>query len=303
MPTPPGGRRDRGRSAPRGGRGCDRQDRRRGVAHDGHGPCACTRDDPARTAGGSSTGEAVVVARGRVAAGHRQRLRRQHPATRGVVRRVRLQAERRPRADDRSLPPGRRAERRAHADRAAGAETSRLIARVLPIIAGPDGHDPGVHAGADSVDEHDRPSRGARFAVLVERRRVDDCAGARCSRRSRRGDCVARRDSTRVEWTMPWLVPALDITRAATGAARGALARDAEQQLWDWDRFRRRYLRAFAGHRLPAHAGDTRDRRRCSVDLDGEDFVFTLPASLTGSPAVSIPAGRGRRRAADSRCS
>jgi len=27
-------------------------------------------------------------------------------------------------------------------------------------------------------------------------------------------------------------------------------------------------------------------------EIVGDDFVFTLPASLTGSPAVTIPAGR-----------
>jgi Asp-tRNA(Asn)/Glu-tRNA(Gln) amidotransferase A subunit family amidase len=28
--------------------------------------------------------------------------------------------------------------------------------------------------------------------------------------------------------------------------------------------------------------------------VTGDDFVFTLPASLTGSPAVTVPAGRDR---------
>ena len=29
-------------------------------------------------------------------------------------------------------------------------------------------------------------------------------------------------------------------------------------------------------------------------EITGEDFVFTLPASLTGSPAISVPAGPDR---------
>ena len=65
--------------------------------------------DATRTPGGSSSGEAVAVAAGASPAGHRQRLGRQHPATGGVVRRARLQADRGPGADDGALPPRRRA--------------------------------------------------------------------------------------------------------------------------------------------------------------------------------------------------
>jgi len=36
----------------------------------------------------------------------------------------------------------------------------------------------------------------------------------------------------------------------------------------------------------------TRDTAPLHRPVTGDDFVFTLPASLTGSPAVTVPAGR-----------
>jgi hypothetical protein len=47
----------------------------------------------------------------------------------------------------------------------------------------------------------------------------------------------------RVEWNVPWLDTALDITQRYWGRSQldGA---GVVQQLWDWDRFRRRYLEA-----------------------------------------------------------
>jgi amidase len=95
---------------------------------------------------------------------------------------------------------------------------------------------------------------------------------------------------TPAAWPAPWLGQALDITRrywsrtALTGA-------DAERQLSDWDRFRRHYLEA-AEHidfLLTPASLDVAPRHREST---GDDFLFTLPASLTGSPAVTIPASR-----------
>ena len=95
----------------------------------------------------------------------------------------------------------------------------------------------------------------------------------------------------RVEWTVPWLDRALDITRRYWGRSQldGA---GVVQQLWDWARFRRRYLEAVQGIDLllsPTVAGVAPPRR----EVTGEDFVFTLPASLTGSPAISLPAWAG----------
>ena len=162
-----------------------------------------------------------------------------------------------------------------------------LIERVLSIIAGPDGHDPGIApVPLGAVDGSGLG--GGRFAVLAGegawvvtgevQAAVEQAAGA-----------LAGAGMERVEWTVPWLDAALDITRRYWGRSQldGA---GVAQQLWDWDRFRRRYLEAVADIDLlltPTVAGVAPLRR----EVTGEDFVFTLPASLTGSPAISLPAG------------
>ena len=93
----------------------------------------------------------------------------------------------------------------------------------------------------------------------------------------------------RTEWSAPWLVDALDITerywnrRLSSGA-------DAEQQLWDWDRFRRSFMQA-AEHIDFLLTPTVVDVAPLHRPIIGSDFVFTLPASLTGSPAIAIPVG------------
>jgi len=105
---------------------------------------------------------------------------------------------------------------------------------------------------------------------------------------------------TRVEWTWPWLAETRAITLGYWQRTIRSGA-DASQQLWDWDRFRRRYLAAAADVDVllsPVAADvaplrtamDARRGEDGQVDLS-EDFVFTLPASLTGSPALSVPMG------------
>lgn len=73
---------------------------------------------------------------------------------------------------------------------------------------------------------------------------------------------------------------------------RASLAGAAlERHLRAWDRFNRRLTRAAASFDVvigPVVA-DVAPLRR---DLTGEDYVFTLAWSLTGWPSVSVPAGR-----------
>jgi amidase len=163
------------------------------------------------------------------------------------------------------------------------------IERVLPVIAGPDGLDPGV-----APVPLGQPGRaglgGGRFAVLVGEggwvATAEVVAAVEAAAKALAGAGLER-----VEWTMPWLDTALDITRRYWGRSQldGA---GVAQQLWDWDRFRRRYVAAVQDVDLlltPTVAGVAPQRR----DVTGEDFVFTLPASLTGSPAITVPAGPG----------
>ena len=86
-----------------------------------------------------------------------------------------------------------------------------------------------------------------------------------------------------------WLSEALDITNRYW--KRSDLSGDdADLQLRDWDRFRSRYLE-YAEQVdmivMPVTL-ETAPRHR---QITGQDFIFMLPASLTGSPAISIPAG------------
>jgi amidase len=157
----------------------------------------------------------------------------------------------------------------------------------LTVIAGPDGRDPGV-APVPLLPSAPVVLRGIRHAVVPGEaewapapdlaRAVEHSAGVL--------DAVG---AVRTPWLGPWFVDALDITRRywrrseLTGA-------EADRQLRDWDRFRRRYLEASEEVDLlvtPA-AIETAPLGR---EIIGDDFVCTLPASLTGSPAVVVPAG------------
>ena len=161
------------------------------------------------------------------------------------------------------------------------------IELVLPIIAGPDWHDAGVVPLAVRGTSP-AAGRDARFAVLPAdpnwptAAAVADAVDTAATR-------LAAAGLTRVEWTGRWLDDALDITRRYWNRAQLTGA-DAARQLWDWDRFRRQYMEA-AEHidlLLTPVSAETAPLHRPIV---GEDFVFTLPASLTGSPAIAVPLG------------
>ena len=163
------------------------------------------------------------------------------------------------------------------------------IERVLPVIAGPDGHDPGV-APVPLAPVDEAGLAGGRFAVVVVEGSWSATAEVNAVVEAA-ATALAAAGLERVEWPVPWLETALDITRRYWGRSQldGA---GVARQLWDWDRFRRRYLEAVRHIDLlltPTVAAVAPRRR----EVTGEDFVFTLPASLTGSPAISLPAEPG----------
>jgi amidase len=101
----------------------------------------------------------------------------------------------------------------------------------------------------------------------------------------------------RADWGYDWLPDAWEITRGywarATGQP-GLTGADVHRQLRDWDRFRTRCLRAMAGVDVlltPTAAGPA--PLRSEPEGDRAAFVHTLPASLSGSPALSLPVGAG----------
>lgn len=95
---------------------------------------------------------------------------------------------------------------------------------------------------------------------------------------------------TRVEWPAPWLSAGLHITRDHWRRDQLAGA-EVDRHLTEWDRFREDYLTA-AEHVDLLLTPVTRESAPAHRELTGDDFVFTLPASLTGSPAMAVPSGR-----------
>jgi amidase len=161
-----------------------------------------------------------------------------------------------------------------------------LLERALHVMTGPDWRDAGVVpvpvASSTGVD-----LRGARFAVVESEgiARPDLVAAAEGAAAE-----LTSAGATRVAWFDSWLDDALDITRRYWGR-RDLTGAEAEQQLWDWDRFRRRYLQA-AEHVDLVLGPAVRETAPVDRAITGDDFLFMLPASLTGSPAVVVPWGR-----------
>jgi len=156
----------------------------------------------------------------------------------------------------------------------------------LRIVAGPDGRDAGV-APVRFVPHRDTV-RGLRFAVLppdpsiAVDAAIDDAT-------ARAASALAAAGLVRCEWSWAWLDEARDVTQRYWDRTR-ITGTEVALQLWDWDRFRRRSLVHFADvDVLVSPAAPTVAPPHRTVRTD--DFVFTLPASLTGAPALSVPMG------------
>ena len=119
------------------------------------------------------------------------------------------------------------------------ARTVDDLERVLAVIAGPDWRDGGVVPvpvrSSASVD-----LSGARVAVLggdgMPRPEVTDAV-------ERAAAVFEAAGATRVAWIDSWLDDGLDVTERYWDRT-GLTGAEAARQLWDWDRYRRRYLQA-----------------------------------------------------------
>jgi amidase len=163
------------------------------------------------------------------------------------------------------------------------------LVTVIGLIAGPDGVDPDCvpvpRGDPDAVE-----SSGLRVAVVDEQgswrpAASTSAAVARAvSALERRGAVVAPSDALPTH-----LDEAYDITdrywrrRSLTGS-------EVDQQLRDWDRLSGRLTRAAASFDLVV-GPVVRDVAPIARPMVGEDFGFTVAWSLTGWPAVSVPAG------------
>jgi amidase len=157
----------------------------------------------------------------------------------------------------------------------------------LEIIAGPDDLDAGVV---------DMPLGSVRD-VDVSRLRVawftEDDPGrpspAVTHQVERAVGALASAGATIVDDAVPpQLAEALDLT-VRYWRRRDLSGPEADDLLWDWDRFRRRQL-AFAStiDLVVCPAGPDVASRESPV---AADYVFLMPASLTGAPAATVPTG------------
>jgi amidase len=165
----------------------------------------------------------------------------------------------------------------------------RTLATVLRIIAGPDGVDAGVApvplgdaAAVDvaglrvgwSVGEPAWAPEPAMHAAVARAVAVLVGSGAEDV-----GEVALRLDES------------LDVTQRYWQRAFGVLdASDTERQLADWDRYRSRMLRTMQAVDVVVMPA-TRTTAPLHRAMDNLDFIYTLPASLTGAPAVVVPVG------------
>lgn len=157
----------------------------------------------------------------------------------------------------------------------------------LEVIEGPDWRDAGVMAPPARGSTH-AGVHGARFATVVSEGpwQADPALVAAVENAATSLEAAG---AIRTEWTAPWLEDALDITRRYW-TRTDMSGEDVDRQLRDWDLYRGRYLQAAERVELlltPA----TLETAPIHRQIDGDDFVFLLPPSLTGSPAAVVPVG------------
>jgi amidase len=168
------------------------------------------------------------------------------------------------------------------------ATTVDLAWRAVRVMAGPDGADGGVApvplGDPDLVDvttlriavgsPGGAPVGSVVAAALARARHAVDVAGA--------ADAGAPPD---------WLPEARRVTEAYW-ARRRRTGEQVDHDLEDWDRFRTWALEATrdVDVLITPTVEDVAPPHR---DMTVEDYLFCLPASLTGAPAVTVPVGDG----------
>jgi amidase len=159
------------------------------------------------------------------------------------------------------------------------------LALALGVIAGFDGLDPGVvDVPLGSVGEidisrlriasftHDGPGQPSAAVALEVERAVDALTNA---------------GATVVETVVPaHLDEAFDITQRYW-RRRELSGAQADDLLWDWDRFRRRQL--VDASKVDLVVCPVTSDVASLVSPRPSDYVFMLPASLTGAPAATVP--------------
>jgi amidase len=166
-----------------------------------------------------------------------------------------------------------------------------LLVVALKVIAGPDGRDPDAVPVAPG-NPADVRVEGLRAAVIRGEGEWTP-APSTADAVERAARTLASAGATVLDEALPeHLDESLDLTRRYWDRAELPGA-EADRQLWEWDRFRVRLLRAVSD--VDVVLGPVgRDVAPLRRELTGADYVFTLPRSLTGWPAVSLPYGTDR---------
>ena len=157
---------------------------------------------------------------------------------------------------------------------------------LMAVIAGPDELDAGVPP-IDLLWSFQTKPVNQRFAVIVAE--ADQAVRAAVDRAAA---TLQAAGLERVEWTAPWLEESFDLTRRYWDRTRRSGA-EVDRDLHDWDTFRFRYLRATRkiDYILTPVAATAAPVTTEDGVLPTHHFSYTAPASLTGSPALSIPSG------------
>lgn len=168
------------------------------------------------------------------------------------------------------------------------ATSTRMAWLAVRTMAGPDGIDGGV-APVTVGDPGSVSVSSLRVAIGSPGGR--DVCPAVASALARVASMLQEAGTSLVGPPPDWLDEGRRITEAywARSERTGA---QIEQDLFDWDRFRRRVLLDTAGIDViitPTVA----DMAPLHREMRTEDYLFCLPASLTGAPAITVPVGPG----------
>lgn len=168
------------------------------------------------------------------------------------------------------------------------ATSTRMAWLAVQTMAGPDGADGGV-APVTVGDPGSVSVSSLRVAVGSPGGR--EVCPAVASALTRVTATLQEAGSSLVGPPPDWLDEARRITEAywARSERTGA---QIEQDLFDLDRFRRRVMLDTTGIDviITPTVADTAPLHR---EMRTEDYLFCLPASLTGAPAITVPVGSG----------
>ncbi len=175
------------------------------------------------------------------------------------------------------------------------------LALVLPVISGTDWRDPGV-VPMPLGDWRDVGLPGLRVATFTE------FAGASCTSDTaavvnRAARTLADAGATAQEALPPRIDESWQITQTYWRRVRSfawadwqpsreheLTAGDIERSIFEWDRLRRSFLAFMEGYDVIICPAAARPAGPHGAERD-EDFVYTLPFSLTGWPCVVVRGG------------